>query len=180
MVYGEPNRAHFYNEKLKEIVRYLDDPKEGDTKPRWPSPAYPGLVGNVLPEFLSFSHFPFPEPPSTPHQPFPTLVETYNYLRAFADPYLKSGHIRLNTEIISVDELPDGGGWNVSFNDWNAGGKTRQETWDAIVVAIGWHDNLVWPATEGLEELKARNLAIHAKWWRGANGYEGKVCLRRL
>ncbi|KAF8900561.1 hypothetical protein CPB85DRAFT_1439456 [Mucidula mucida] len=158
-------------------VWYLDDPKEGDTKPRWPSPAYPGLVGNVLPEFLSFSHFPFPEPPSTPHQPFPTLVETYHYLRAFADPYLKSGHIRLNTEITSVDELPDGGGWNVSFNDWNAGGKARQETWDAVVVAIGWHDNLVWPTTEGLDELKARNLAIHAKRWRGAKGYEGKRAL---
>ncbi|KAF9005388.1 FAD/NAD(P)-binding domain-containing protein [Hymenopellis radicata] len=161
-------------------VWYLDDPKEGDTKPRWPSPAYPGLVGNVLPEFLSFSHFPFPEPPSTPHQPFPTLSETYDYLRAFADPYLKSGHIRLNTEITSVDELPDGAGWKVTFNDWNVGGESRQETWDAVVVAVGWYDNLVWPETEGLDELRAKNLAIHAKWWRGAKGYEGKVCSYKL
>ena len=38
-----------------------------------------------------------------------------------------------------------------------------------------WYDNPVWPDTEGLEELRKRGLARHAKWWRGPEGCEGKV-----
>ncbi|KAJ6576109.1 hypothetical protein DFH09DRAFT_1150433 [Mycena vulgaris] len=51
-------------------IKYLDD--ETSKPPRWPSPAYPGLIGDVLPEFISFSGFPSssprrasPSPPST-------------------------------------------------------------------------------------------------------------------
>ncbi|KAJ7069095.1 hypothetical protein C8F01DRAFT_976037 [Mycena amicta] len=36
--------------------RYLEDPP---VPPYWPTPAYPALVGNMLPEYLSFSHHPF-------------------------------------------------------------------------------------------------------------------------
>ncbi|KAK0191193.1 hypothetical protein F5146DRAFT_588348 [Armillaria mellea] len=158
-------------------VWYLDDPKEGDTKPRWPSPSYPGLVGNVLPEYLSFSKFPFPEPPSTPDQPFPTLVETHDYLRAFAEPYLKNGAIRLNHEVTRVEELSDGAGWKVVFNDWNDEGAQRTEIWDAVVVTVGWYDNPAWPDTEGLSILKEKGLAIHAKWYRGPEPHAGKRAL---
>src|SRR6266700_6792118 len=87
-------------------VWYLEPQREESDPiiPKWPSPAYKGLIGNVLPGFLCFSEFPFPEPPSTPNQPFPTLVETHGYLRAFAEPYLVNGKIKLNREVISVDE----------------------------------------------------------------------------
>ena len=52
-----------------------------------------------------------------------------------------------------------------------AEGKEVEESWDAVVVAIGWYDN----AADGLEELRKRGLARHAKWWRGPEGYKGKV-----
>ncbi|KAF8970781.1 hypothetical protein BDZ97DRAFT_1753585 [Flammula alnicola] len=132
-------RGHFEHVELYERrddvggVWYFEENNEA----RWPSPAYKGLVGNVLPEFLTFSGFPFPEPPSTPNQPFPTLVETHDYLRAFAEPYVKSGAIKLNREVVRVVELRD----------------------------------------EGLEELKRRGLAKHAKWWRGPQPYAGKKAL---
>ncbi|KAK7047478.1 hypothetical protein VNI00_006709 [Paramarasmius palmivorus] len=160
-------------------VWYLDDPNQGDGKPHWPSPAYPALIGNVLPEFLSFNQNPFPEPPSTPQQPFPTLKETYDYLRAFAEPYIKSGQIRLGHEIVSVEELPDKSGWNVKFKDWSNGwdGVEREEVWDAVVIAVGWYDNPVWPNTPGLSELKEKGMAKHAKLWRSPEGLEGKRTL---
>ena len=62
--------------------------------------------------------------------------------------------------------------------NWNEGKEGKEEVeecWDAVVVAIGWYDNPVWPETDGLEELRNRGLARHAKWWRGPEGCEGKV-----
>lgn len=159
---------------LIKFLRYFDE-KEHYKPHSWPSPAYPGLIGNVLPEYLSFSGFPFPEPPSSPMQPFPTLLETYQYLRAFASPYLLSGHIKLLREVISVSELEGGRGWSVVSRDWRKGGHTTEEVWDAVVVSVGWYDNPIWPETEGLDELRRRGIAHHSKWWRGPTSHRGKV-----
>ncbi|KAJ7460283.1 hypothetical protein FB451DRAFT_1270894 [Mycena latifolia] len=160
-------------------VWYLEDvPKAGTprTKPFWPSPAYPELVGNVLAEYLSFSHHPFPEPESTVH-PYPTLAGTYAYLRKFAEPFLARGQIRLSTEVVWVDELPGARGWSVTTRDWRAGkeGEDKVEVWDAVVVATSWYDHPSWPeSTPGLAEARAAGLATHAQTWNGPSGYEGK------
>ncbi|KAJ3526283.1 hypothetical protein NMY22_g10227 [Coprinellus aureogranulatus] len=165
-------------------VWYLEgDSESEDRKPRWPSAAYKGLVGNVLPEFLSFSGNPFPRPATTEEgQPFANIGETFAYLKAFASPYLQSGQIRLNTEVVTVEERPWGEGWKVSMRDWSDEGKEIEEIWDAVVVAVHWHDNAEWPSTPGLDELRQLGLAKHAKVWRGPQGHEGKVgqllCLR--
>ncbi|KAE9398787.1 FAD/NAD(P)-binding domain-containing protein [Gymnopus androsaceus JB14] len=165
-------------------VWYFDEDDENNASdtPRWPSPAYPGLIGNVLPEFLSFSGSPFPEPPTTPHQPFPTLRETYDYLRGFAEVYLERGNIRLNTEVVRVEELEDGKGWNVTTRDWRSPdrGEIRSEVWDAVVVCTGWYDDPLWPGTPGMEDLKKKGLAVHAKWYRGPQKYTGKTAQRAL
>ncbi|KIY64509.1 FAD/NAD(P)-binding domain-containing protein [Cylindrobasidium torrendii FP15055 ss-10] len=158
-------------------VWYLDNPEEKEAKPRWPSPAYPGLIGNVLPEYLSISGFPFPEPPMTPYQPFPTLVETHEYLKNFAKPYLENGKIRLNIDVQEVRELPEGQGWKVVIKDWNQDGKVKAEIYAKVVIAVSWYDNPVWPNTEGLDAVREEDLAVHAKWWRGPTGYEGKRAL---
>ncbi|KAJ7726438.1 hypothetical protein DFH07DRAFT_931073 [Mycena maculata] len=158
-------------------VWYLEDLPKLDTprtRPFWPSPAYPGLVGNVLAEYLSFSHHPFPEPTSTIH-PYPTLVDTFQYLRRFAAPYAKS--IRLSTEVVWVDELPESRGWSVTTRDWRAGkdGEQSVEMWDAVVVATSWYDHPSWPQdTPGLADARAAGLATHAQTWHGPAGYEGK------
>ncbi|KAF4610058.1 hypothetical protein D9613_010294 [Agrocybe pediades] len=155
------------------------DATSAQAPPRWPSPAYEGLVGNVLSEYLSFTGAPFPEPPSTPCQPFPTLTETHDYLRTFAAPYLKTGAIKVNREVVRVSELEDGR-WSVLSKNWTVGeslyGEEVEEIWDAVVVAVGWYDNPVWPNTPGLDELRTLGLAKHAKRWRNAKGYENKVC----
>ncbi|KAJ7232306.1 hypothetical protein B0H12DRAFT_1145451 [Mycena haematopus] len=159
-------------------VWYLEDlpsPNTPRTRPFWPSPAYPALVGNVLVEYLSFSHHPFPEPQSKIH-PYPSLADTYAYLRRFAAPFLASGRIRLSTEVVWIDELPDSRGWSVTTRDWRAGknGEKHVEVWDAVVVATSWYDFPSWPATPGLAEARAAGLATHAQTWHGPVGYDGK------
>ncbi|KAF8884130.1 hypothetical protein BD779DRAFT_791507 [Infundibulicybe gibba] len=153
-----------------------DDLRNNDGRPRWPTPAYPGMIGNVLPEFLTFSGHRFPER-QDPHQPFPTLEETQKYLTDFSRPFRERGLIRLNTEVVRIEEQ-EAGGWKVLMKDWNNGAGTEmQELWDAVVVSNGWCDNPVWPGTKGLEELEAIGRATHAKWWRGAMKYQDKSVL---
>lgn len=158
------------------LSRYLDqEPKGG--KPCWPSPAYPRLLGNVLSRFLSVSGNPFPPPATSPEQPFPDLHQTQAFLRKFAEPLFAKQRIRLDTEVVRIEELSGRGGWKVFLKNWNAGGKETEEHWDAVVVATAFHDNLNWPETEGLEQLRAKGIATHSKFYEGPNGYEGKVSL---
>ncbi|KAJ7489685.1 hypothetical protein B0H11DRAFT_2191799 [Mycena galericulata] len=174
-------------------VWYLDEDvsvpnaRAASGAPRWPSPAYPGLIGNVLPEFLSFSAFPpFPEPTSTTAgQPFPSLTETHAYLRAFSAPLIDSGAIRLNTEVLAVEELPARAGWRVRMRRWRGRSsdptntvpdvEALEEIWDAVVVAVACYDHPVFPTTPGLARLRELDLARHAQGWRGPQGYEGKA-----
>jgi len=175
------------------LSRYLDrPPAENDIHPRFPSPAYPGLVGNVLPEFLSYHGFPFPppaeyDPENRQPQPFPTLTETRNYLKAFAKPFIEDGRLRLTKEVVRVEERPVSPGgdgntkdkWRVILRDWADPanpGKELEELWDAVVVCVGWYDNPLWPDTQGLEQVKEKGLARHARAWRGPEGWEAKVC----
>ncbi|KAG1760310.1 FAD/NAD(P)-binding domain-containing protein [Suillus occidentalis] len=149
-----------------------------DHRERWATPAYPGLIGNVIPEFLSFSEHPFPAPPRE-HQPFPTLAETNAYLKEFARPFIANGHIRLSFEVIGVDEL-EGGGWTVHMKDWNEGGVVFEETWDAVVITTVWFDNPHFPDVPGLQELQQKkpNKVQHAMNWMGPQGdYEAKRVL---
>ncbi|KAK0541120.1 hypothetical protein OC835_000330 [Tilletia horrida] len=161
-------------------------------RPHWPSPAYPQLRGNVLPPFLSFSDFPrFPAPAHG--EPFPTLSETYEYLRDFADnaelgaqrerglwPY-----IRLETEVLGVVQLaPDArtgqpGGWAVRIAEWSNGqnGRVHTEHWDAVVLATAWYDNPVYPRTPGIEAVRNAGKLVHAKWYRSPSPYRGKRVL---
>ncbi|KAF7325050.1 hypothetical protein MKEN_00547600 [Mycena kentingensis (nom. inval.)] len=146
---------------------------------KWASPAYRGLIGNVLPEFLSFSaHEPFPEPPNTAQgQPFPSLSETHAYLRGFAAPLVAAGKIRLNMEVVAVDEFEGHAGWSVRMRDWARGGELLEEAWDAVVIAVCAYDHAAYPETPGVEELRRTPLASHCKTWRGPEGYENKRVL---
>jgi len=76
---------------------------------------------------------------------------------------------------VLAEELDGGAGWEVTIKDWNNAGTSVKEVWDAVVLSSGWCDNPSWPTTEGLEELKEKGLAMHAKW-RGPQGCEDKVC----
>lgn len=171
----------------KKISRYQPRNEQAESRDnhhhrsheRWPTPAYPALIGNVIPEFLSFSGSPFPVPQRR-DQPFPTLPETYEYLASFAHPLFESGKIRLHHEVIDVAEIQgeEGGGWKVVMTDWSKSsgvGVRREERWDAVVITTVWFDNEYYPGVEGLDDVKQTGRVRHAKTWRGPSGYEGKV-----
>ena len=40
------------------------------------------------------------------------------------------------------------------------------------------YDNSFWPKTDRLDEVRKRGLSMHAKWWWGPEGCEGKVIKR--
>ncbi|KAG6334858.1 hypothetical protein ID866_4234 [Astraeus odoratus] len=151
------------------------DKNHKDRRPRWRSPAYPGMIGNVHPEFLSFSEKPFPVP-AEPSQPFPSLSETITYLKDFARPLQEQGRIRLNHEVVRVEEIDHckGGGWRVVMKDWGQGGVEKEEQWDAIVVTTVWYDNPHYPSIDGLDAIRDAGKARHAISWSGPSGYEGK------
>lgn len=165
-------------ERRKDIggVWFLEPQEPGAPDLQWQSPAYPNLIGNVLPEFLSFSSAPpFPQAESAPTQPFPSLTETYDYLQRFAKPFLEDGRIRCNSEVVKVDETVDGK-WDVYIK---AAGQpeAQHETWDSVVVCTGWHSTPWWPDTEGLSLLRDSGLAFHASDWKGVEHHKlhGKV-----
>ncbi|KAJ7050338.1 hypothetical protein C8F01DRAFT_1179514 [Mycena amicta] len=135
-------------------VWYLDDESPAKRKD-WPSPAYSGLIGNVLPEFL------------------------HDYLRVFAGPLLTAGNIRLNTEVLSVEELDGREGWHVRLRVWPTDGESYEldEKWDAVVVAVAFYDHPLFPETPGIDRLRETTLATHAQTWRGPQGYEDKRVL---
>ncbi|KAJ6596541.1 hypothetical protein B0H10DRAFT_2327165 [Mycena sp. CBHHK59/15] len=155
-------------------VWYLEDLPTSNTprsRPFWPSPAYPGLIGNVLRSTCPF------------HTIHSLLAETHAYLRQFAERFLASGQIRLSTEVVWVDELPESRGWSVTTRDWRAGkdGAVHVEAWDAVVVATSWYDHPSWPeSTPGLAEARAAGLATHTQTWNGPDGYQGKVSNPKL
>lgn len=160
-------------------------------KPYWPSPAYPALRGNVLPKFLSLSGTqPFPPPQSSEEalreagkqiekgkvaaDPFPTLAETYSYLKKIAQP-LRS-HIRCNTECVGVWELPDPEDasknlWAVRTRDWQKGGQEKTEYWDAIIITVGWTDKPLYPRIDGMDNARDAGFIEHCKWYRGPEPY---------
>ncbi|CAK5276932.1 unnamed protein product [Mycena citricolor] len=144
-------------------VWYLDDTPHA----RFQSPAYPGLVGNVLPVYLSFSGHPFPETASEVH-PYPTLADTHAYLRRFAAPLIDAGRIRLKTEVVWVDQVEEGDSWDVTLSTGVV------ERWDAVVVCTAWYDFPVWPDTPGLQDARDAGLAVHAKDWMGPTAFAGK------
>lgn len=143
------------------------------TKPDWPSPAYSGLRGNVLPRFLTLAGGPPFPPPADADDPFPTLYETQQYLESIANP-LKN-HIRYKMECIEVRELPgktkEDNRWAIRLRDWNIDGVEHTEYFDAVVLALGWTDVPAIPSLPGIEKAKSKGLIKHCKWYRGPESY---------
>jgi|SRR5882757_942409 len=137
-------------------------------------PTYAGLIGNVLLEFLSFSEHPFPV---TPSSQFPTFAGTNAYLKAFALPFIESGHIRLRREEIEVEEI-DGGGCVVHMKDSNKGdGTVLEETWDAVVITTMWFDAPYSPHVPLNFVSNNCSTSDRVTWMGSHEGYEGNVLL---
>lgn len=154
----------------------LFDPKG---QPHWPSPAYLNLRGNVLPEFLEFSGKKF-DPPAH-GETFPSLHETHQYLRGFAEPYRQ--YIRCGVEVLRVHELPGDQGWEATLKDWTSGvgapgasftPQVQVKRFDRVIVASGWYDTPYYPDVPGIDVARQAGHIHHCKHYRDSTPYMRK------
>lgn len=140
---------------------------------RWVSPAYYGLVGNVLPPLLEFSAMPIKQPALGL---FPSMMETQQYLLDLAEPLRQ--YIKTRREVTEVEPVFTDGRiqepvkWSVTSIDWsgNDEGVKITEEWDVVIVAPGINEHPFYPpGISGLEELMAAksSLVMHAKTYSG-------------
>lgn len=141
------------------------------TAPRWPSPAYEGLVGNILPPLLEFGAQRFQKPKGGL---FPSQVETHEYLRQLAEPLRP--HIKTCQEVLNVRPKYKSGSeaatWEVTKVDWTqeGQGKRKTEEWDGVIIAAGAFDHPFFPpGLPGLQPLldEQSPLVMHAKTYPG-------------
>jgi len=140
---------------------------------RWVSPAYHGLVGNVLPPLLEFSALPIKQPALGL---FPSMTETQQYLIELAKPlrqYIKTRREVTNVEPVFVNgRIQEPAKWSVTSVDWstNDKGVETTEEWDTIIVAPGINEHPFYPqGVTGLNELvdAKSSLVMHAKTYSG-------------
>ncbi|KAJ9478377.1 putative Thiol-specific monooxygenase (putative) [Pseudozyma hubeiensis] len=151
-------------------------------KPHWPSPAYLNLRGNVLPEFLEFSGKKMQKPKND--EVFPTLEETHEYLKSFAEPYRQ--YIKTGVEVLKVQELSQDRGWQVTLKHWSHPSIPAADTisftpyvetltFDRVIVAAGWYDTPYYPDVPGLSHIASTTSHIHhCKHYRDSTPYINK------
>ncbi|CAO1637211.1 unnamed protein product [Parajaminaea phylloscopi] len=164
--------------RLESAAGYISQwPVESTSHPRFPSPAYPKLIGNVYPRFLTFSGAPWPALPNG--EKFPTLEETYNYIASVAKPL----HSRIKTKrkveqvwelpVIKEDgassSLPRAGGHLVLTRDYSVNPpRALYEHFSAVHFCPSFTTHPLYPNIPGLAAaLKTVPRRIHhAKWYR--------------
>jgi len=140
---------------------------------RWVSPAYHGLVGNVLPPLLEFAAKPISKPKLGL---FPSMTETHQYLLDFAEPM--RSHIHTHKEVKHIEPVFVDGKitspvrWAVSSSDWSSQSESKETTeeWDTVIVAPGINEHPYYP--EGIDGLQAildanNKVVMHAKTYSG-------------
>jgi len=148
---------------------------------RWVSPAYHGLVGNVLPPLLEFAAKPISKPRLGL---FPSMTETHQYLLDFAAPM--RSHIHTHREVKHVEPVFINGKitspvrWLVTSSDWSGQGETKETTeeWDTVIVAPGINEHPYYP--EGIAGLQAvldsgSKVVMHAKTYSGPLPFVNQV-----
>ena len=83
----------------------------------------------------------------------------YDYYVAYAKPFGLQEHIRLSTEVVSVDQSKDydlSGQWVVTVR--GPSGKLGSEVFDAVIVCSGIYISGYIPDYPGLDEFKGQIL----------------------
>nr|QFR37237.1 flavin-containing monooxygenase [Cyberlindnera americana] len=135
---------------------------------------YPHLYTNVAKRFMRFSSIPFNESEEeNVISPLLTHKQVYSTLYKFAEDNKLFDHIRLQTQVHSVEKSNDK--WNLVLRH-RAGDKDEwySETFDAIVVATGHYSTPYIPHIPGLETREAGSVS-HSKSFRDVQKFEGKT-----
>lgn len=156
-------------------------PVPSQTHPRFPSPAYPSLVGNVFTRFVSFSDAPWKPLPQG--ELFPTLEQTFDYVNEVARPLRP--HVKTKREVVEIwelpwipgdgdDSLPHSGGWLVHSLDHSIQpARPLYEHFSAIDLCPSFTTHPSYPNVPGLGDALQRvpHKIHHAKWYRTADAF---------
>lgn len=170
--------------KLESAAGYTSQwPVPSSSHPRFPSPAYPKLIGNVYPRFLTFSGAPWP--PLQGGEKFPTLEETQQYISSVAAPL--RDRIKTKREVKQVWELPylpsqsssssssashQAGGYLVLTLDHTISPpRPLYEHFSALDFCPSFTTHPSYPNVPGLAQAleQSPRKIHHAKWYRTAD-----------
>lgn len=140
------------------------------------SRAYPGLRTNSPYPLYAFSDFDHSE--STDE--FPTAGQIRGYLERYADHFGLRDHLNLETEVVSVKQLPSEEegqhpGFQVHTRDLTTGGPIRSRTFDFVVVCNGVLSEPHIPDFDGSRDFAGT--ILHSSQVQHADSLVGKRVL---
>ena len=102
----------------------------------------------------------------------PTREQVYSYLTSYATPFLADVHLRLNTEVKTVD-LTEDQKWHVVWRG-SAGdaGSACSQVFDHLVVAAGVHGDPKVPDLPGSDVFRGQ--LLHSSQYKTAAPFRGK------
>ena len=144
--------------------------KTGGVNPSFISPMYDHLETNI-PHIL-MKH---PDAASLEdHQLFPTRQVVAEYLAEYANPIRDL--VRFQSQVVDVSRERDSiGKWVLQYQDLRSG-KTRENTYDAVLVASGHFTVPIIPEIKGITRWNENNKGAisHSKQYRRPDPYTGK------
>ncbi|PGH06138.1 hypothetical protein GX51_02526 [Blastomyces parvus] len=130
------------------------------------SSMYEGVILNSTRDTSSFSDFPI-DPAQYPE--YFSHHRMLNYLEDYAEHFGLGKYIRLNTKVISCNQLPDGR-WAVVHQEKGADQVTSE--YEAIFACSGHHSYPLTPDFEGMSSFQGH--ILHSHLYRRPARFEGK------
>lgn len=121
------------------------------------TPMYDSLTTNLPHPVMAFTSFSFP--PSTPL--FPPASTVLAYLKAYAENFSLTQHIRLNTSVKDLHWDPVSCKWKVELSS-----AQNPLDYDFVVVGNGHYNLPRFPELPGLPKWLAEGKAVHSAWYR--------------
>ena len=130
------------------------------------TPLYDSLTANLPHPVMAYTSLSFP--PSTYLFPHAHVVE--KYLESYADHFDLNSHIRLDTQVLSIEYI--GTSWKVLVS-----GKSEALDFDLVIVCNGHYTKPRYPSTPGLQVWLQHDRASHSAWYRSPEKYKNLAVL---
>ena len=131
---------------------------------------YDSTLLTVSNYFMAFSSFP---PKKDEKRDFWTHQEYFKYLEEFCDHFSLRLHLKFNTEVRNIKQLPDGG-YTVTVR---TGDEISEMRFDAVAICTGTHQIPKRPEFKGEENFTGE--IVHSSTYQNAEPFAGKrvLCL---
>ncbi|XP_051132542.1 flavin-containing monooxygenase FMO GS-OX-like 2 [Andrographis paniculata] len=126
------------------------------------SSLYRSLRTNLPRQLMGFSDYPFPRGGNGDPRTFPGHEEVLRFLTGFAAHFGLSESIRLETEVVRVEQNKDNDGWVVeSRRNGSNSNPSVEEVFDAVVICNGHHTRPRSASFPGMEKWPGKQIHSH-------------------